>query len=214
MDRRSSGDQVANYIQRLIFEGRLRHGDHIRQDEIADELGVSRIPVREAIIALDRDGWVTIEPHRGAFVHGLDENAVRDQYALLGLLCGLTARRAVERGGADALAALCESRQRLAVAENPADVWQANEDFMRRMFSMASSPRLASFSRLLDGVIPGNCFEVVSGAIEVQKKGIAAIADAIADRDADKAFDECVALLRRQGERVNLLLKSREVSRR
>ena len=58
MDRRSSGDLVAVHIRSLIFNGELRQGDRMRQDEIAQRLGVSRIPVREAIIALDREGWL------------------------------------------------------------------------------------------------------------------------------------------------------------
>src|SRR3954451_3726879 len=98
MDRPSSGDLVAIHVRSLIFNGELRQGDRVPQDDIAEELGVSRIPVREAIIALDREGWVTIEPHRGAFVHGLDAAAVNDHYELIGLMWGLAARRVIERG--------------------------------------------------------------------------------------------------------------------
>ena len=104
--RRSSGELVAEHIRRLIFEGSLKQGDHLRQDEIAAELGVSRIPVREAVIALDREGWLMIEPHRGAFVHGLDENAVHDHYDVFGLIFGLTARRATERASDEGIAEL------------------------------------------------------------------------------------------------------------
>ena len=76
--RLSSGDQAALYIRRLIFDGDLRPGTRVPQDEIAQTLGVSRIPVREALIALEREGWVTIELHRGAFINALDEDAVRE----------------------------------------------------------------------------------------------------------------------------------------
>ena len=95
IDRPSSGDLVAIHVRTLIFNGELRQGDRVHQDDIARQLGVSRIPVREAIIALDREGWLTITPHRGAFVHGLDEDSLRDHYELLGLVYGLAARRAV-----------------------------------------------------------------------------------------------------------------------
>jgi len=46
MDRRSSSDLVAVHIRSLVFNGELRQGDRMRQDEIAQRLGVSRIPVR------------------------------------------------------------------------------------------------------------------------------------------------------------------------
>lgn len=53
--------------------------------------------MREAVIALDREGWVMIHPHRGAFVVGLDENSTRDHYELLGRVYGCGARRTAER---------------------------------------------------------------------------------------------------------------------
>ena len=67
--------------------------------EIAQTLGISRIPVREALIALEREGWVSIEMHRGAFVNAIDADAVRDHYELLGLVHGFAASRALSREG-------------------------------------------------------------------------------------------------------------------
>ena len=54
-ERRSSGDQAALYIRRLIFDGQLRPGGRVPQDEVAKSLGISRIPVREALIALEAE---------------------------------------------------------------------------------------------------------------------------------------------------------------
>src|SRR5438552_1306263 len=76
--RRSSGEQAAAYTRRLIFEGELRPGDRVPQHDVAEALALSRIPVREALIALEREGWVTIELNRGAFINALDADAVRD----------------------------------------------------------------------------------------------------------------------------------------
>jgi hypothetical protein len=136
MDRRSSGDLVAVHIRSLIFNGELRQGDRMRQDEIARRLGVSRIPVREAIIALDREGWLTITPHRGAFVHGLDEDALRDHYELLGLVYGLAARRATERATDDGLKRLRDAQQQLAAADAPDTLHDANDAFLRTLLSL------------------------------------------------------------------------------
>src|SRR6266700_3549230 len=95
--RRSSGDDAAMLIRRMIFDGELRPGERVPQDDVAAMLGISRIPVREALIALEREGWVTIEMHRGAFVNALDARSVRDHYELFGLVYGFAARRAIER---------------------------------------------------------------------------------------------------------------------
>ncbi|MBL7500027.1 GntR family transcriptional regulator [Frankia sp. CNm7] len=211
VDRRSSGSQVADHIRSLIFAGTLRQGDHVRQDEIAEELGVSRIPVREAMIALESEGWISIEPHRGAFVHGLDLNSVRDHYALLGQLYGLAAERATERGEKEGVEALSVAERALRAAQDPDDVLHANETYLRQIFAMAASPRLSSFGRLMTGVIPGNFFELVPGTIEPQKRGIAAVNRAIREGDGQRASAEFVKMLRGHGELVVDLLRSRNI---
>jgi DNA-binding GntR family transcriptional regulator len=211
--RRSSGDLVADHIRRLIFEGRLRQGDHLRQDEIAAELGVSRIPVREAVIALDREGWLMIEPHRGAFVHGLDEDAVRDHYEVFGLIYGLTARRATERGSAERVAELVEAQREVKRADDADSLFRANNDFLRQLFAMANSQRLASLSRLLRNIVPGNFFEAVPGSMANQKRGVAAISKAVRSGDGELAERECLILMRHQGDAVVTLLGTRQLFR-
>src|SRR5271170_7001855 len=99
--RTPSGEHIASHVRSLIFEGELRPGMRVPQDAIAQDLGVSRIPVREALIVLEREGWVTNEMHRGAFISALDEQAVHDHYELYGLICGFAANRALSRGAAD-----------------------------------------------------------------------------------------------------------------
>jgi DNA-binding GntR family transcriptional regulator len=95
--RLTTSQQVAHAIRRMIFDGTLRTGDRLRQEELAAALGVSRIPVREAVIALDREGWVRMESHRGAYVNGLDADSVRDHYELLGRVYGFVAARVAAR---------------------------------------------------------------------------------------------------------------------
>ena len=209
MDRRSSGDLVAVHIRSLIFNGELRQGDRMRQDEIARRLGVSRIPVREAIIALDREGWLTITPHRGAFVHGLDEDALRDHYELLGLVYGLAARRATERATDDGLKGLRDAQQQLAAAESPDALHDANDVFLRTLLTLAHSPRLGSVMRNMSTVVPGNFFELVNGSGPVQQRGTKRIVAAISSRDPDAAAEACMRLLRDQGDLVIKLLASR-----
>src|SRR6195952_660204 len=106
--RRSSGEQAALYIRRLIFDGVLREGDRVPQDAIAKRLGLSRIPVREALLSLEREGWVTIKPHRGAFLGALDETVVRDHYELYGHVFGFAAARAAERSTPEMLVKLAD----------------------------------------------------------------------------------------------------------
>ena len=213
IDRPSSGDLVAVHVRTLIFNGELRQGDRVHQDDIARSLGVSRIPVREAIIALDREGWLTITPHRGAFVHGLDEDALRDHYELLGLVYGLAARRAVDRAGPEARVRLRTAQDALAAAATPEELHDTNDVFLRTLLAMANSPRLGSVMRNMSTVVPGNFFELVPGSGAVQQRGTGAIVDAIDAGDADRAADACVTLLTDQGDLVIKLLASRGMFR-
>jgi len=197
----------------MILDGDLRRGERVRQEEIAEELGVSRIPVREAIIALDREGWLTDEHHRGAYVNGLDQAMVRDHYELLGIVYGLVARRATERAD-DAAVKDLSAAQRALSAETDADtVLAVNDAYLRQLTRMADSVRLTALLRVMSGVIPGNFFAVVPGAIANQKRGAAAITKAVRARDGDAAARASERMLMAQGESVSDLLTERDVFR-
>jgi DNA-binding GntR family transcriptional regulator len=207
--RRSSGEQAALYIRRLIFDGRLRQGDRVPQDDIAQALGVSRIPVREALLSLEREGWITIRPHRGAFIGSLDEAAVRDHYTLYGLVFGFAARRATERRTPELtgrLSGLCAALER---EDDPAAVAELNREFDRLILETASSPRLKAVLRAMVGIVPGNFFALVPGSIEAERAGSRAILEAIGAGDPDRAAQAYARMLRRQGDLVARLFRER-----
>src|ERR1700730_16336168 len=138
---RSTAEKVANYIRTLIFNGYLQHGERIRQDELAEALNVSRIPVREALIALDREGWLTTKPHRGSFVNGFHSDGIEDHYELLGLLFGLAASRETEHATDKSIADLIAQEHALRAAEDPDDFRHERDRLIREMFPIADSPR-------------------------------------------------------------------------
>lgn len=207
--RRSSGERAALYIRRLIFDGELRPGSRVPQDEVAQSLGISRIPVREALIALEREGWVTMEMHRGAFVTALDEPAVRDHYELFGLVYGFAVERAVTRSGPDLTRSLKAILQLLDTTDDPTEVWRLTLDFHAQVVEAAGSPRVRVVLRSMTGLIPGNFFELVPGAVESEKRGFAAIIRAVAKGDGERAAAEYARTMRSQGDRVVQVLKGR-----
>jgi DNA-binding GntR family transcriptional regulator len=209
LSRMSSGEQVRLYLRRLIFDGVLRQGQRVPQDAVAQALGVSRIPVREALIALEREGWTTIIAHRGAFVNALDESAVRDHYELYGLFYGFGVRRAVERQGTDLVARLAPIQREIAAAEDSEELQQLTMRFHRLVVDAAQSPRLKSMLKQMTGIIPGNFFELVPGAHAVEKRGTAAIVRAIKKNDAEQAERDYAKMLRDQGDLVVKLFRGR-----
>ena len=207
--RTSSAEHIALHIRTLIFDGVLLPGMRVPQDAIAQDLGVSRIPVREALIVLEREGWVTIEMHRGAFINALDKRAVHDHYELFGLIYGFAAKRALARGGKDLPDVLAGIQGDFAAASDPEDQRELSIAFHGAILRAAASPRIIVVLRAMSALVPGNFFELVPGAVDVEKRGLAAIVRAMRANDGEKASAEYGKMMRQIGNRVTLLFDER-----
>jgi len=210
--RVSIGDQAALYIRRLIFDGALRPGTRVPQDEIAQALGVSRIPVREALIGLEREGWVTIELHRGAFVNALDAQSVRDHYGLYGLVYGFAARRALARsGGEDVVAALEQLVKGLRKDTPPEEFTRVTLEFHRMVVHAAQSTRIKVVLRAMSGIVPGDFFSLVPDAMAIERRALTAITQAMRQGDQVRVDDEYVRMMEQVGEAVVELFNRRRL---
>jgi DNA-binding GntR family transcriptional regulator len=87
-------DLVVTYVVNLILTGKLRTGDRLDRNEIAVDLGISRVPVQEAVVQLEHDGIVSTQYHRGAFIHRFDADVLREHHELYGVLNGIASARA------------------------------------------------------------------------------------------------------------------------
>lgn len=82
IQRKSLSTQVADSIRQMIMSGHFGQGDQLRQEQIAQQLGVSRIPVREAFQQLEAEGLITNLPYKGAVVSQLSEDEIREYFAI------------------------------------------------------------------------------------------------------------------------------------
>ena len=207
MVRQASGEQAAAYIRRLIFDGELRQGTRLPQDQIAKALGVSRIPVREAVVALEREGWLTTRLHKGAFVNSFDERTIRDHYELFALVYGLAIRRTVARGDKAVLARLAGLAETVAATDDPLEVQRSAVAFHSLVVEAAQSPRIRVVLRAMSALVPGPFFVTVPTAISFEQRGLLAIVRAAVIGDAEKAAEEYGRMLRQQaGEVVELFV--------
>src|SRR5271168_1518779 len=87
-------DQVVSHILNLVLTGKLRSGDRVDRNEIAVGLGVSRVPIQEALVQLEHDGIVSTRYHRGAFVERFDAATVLEHHELDGMFNGIASARA------------------------------------------------------------------------------------------------------------------------
>ena len=90
-------DLNAESLRDEILRGEIPPGQPLRQEELAERFGVSRLPVRDALIRLEAQGLVHVFPNRGAFVISLSKDEIREVYEMRLLLEGDILERAVPR---------------------------------------------------------------------------------------------------------------------
>jgi DNA-binding GntR family transcriptional regulator len=109
---------TADALRERILRGDYAEGVPLRQDAIAQDLGVSRIPVREALRQLEAEGLVTFSPHRGAVVSSLSLKEIRELFELRAEIESDLLRRAIPEMGTEKFRAgarnPCGLRQRIA----------------------------------------------------------------------------------------------------
>lgn len=92
--KRSLADDVVDRLRDAIFHGNFKPGEALREEQIAAMLDVSRGPVREALVQLEREGLVIVRRHRGATVARLSRSDIEDVYSLRLALERLAVQRA------------------------------------------------------------------------------------------------------------------------
>jgi DNA-binding GntR family transcriptional regulator len=135
-------EYVAAQLRRLIIEGRIAPGEPIDQSSLAEQLGVSRSPVRDAVRRLAAEGLLCITPHKQACVPVLTRGEVAEIYRILAALEGLAAFLAVSKLRAQDLQALRMLYHQMEGDISP-DEWVAlNVRFHDTICDVADSPRL------------------------------------------------------------------------
>lgn len=93
---RSKNEVVYDYLHEAILQGEYEQGERLVIDELANKLGVSTIPIREALRQLEADGFVKIAPYVGATVTELGADSIFEIFALLETLEAISARSAIQ----------------------------------------------------------------------------------------------------------------------
>jgi DNA-binding GntR family transcriptional regulator len=147
---RSASAAASEVIREAIVDGRLPPGRRLKEEELARELGMSRTPVREALLVLESEGLVESIPRRGATVRAYAVGDLDEVYELRALLEGYAARRAATRITAEDLARLdksCDRFDALRAEDDLRDVVKENLLFHSLILEVAGSVRLAALVR-------------------------------------------------------------------
>ncbi|MER3426290.1 MAG: hypothetical protein C4299_03880 [Thermoleophilia bacterium] len=147
---RNASAIATELIRQAIVDGRLSPGQRLKEEELARELGISRTPVREALLILQAEGLVEAAPNRGATVRVHTAEDLEDLYQLRALLEGYAARRAATRMSDEIVAALwssCERFEAVAKDGEVVDLVKENLFFHNAILETAGSARLAAMVR-------------------------------------------------------------------
>ncbi len=142
LTRVSLADQVIDRVREAIVCGELAQGAALSEPMLAARYHVSRAPVREALLALERDGLVTIDARGRAHVVSLTPKLFEELVSVRTALEGLAARLAAEHGGPGLAAELDALVERMAAAESFRDLTRLDVAFHEAVVRAADCGRL------------------------------------------------------------------------
>lgn len=147
-------DLVVAHVVNLILTGKLRSGDRVDRNEIAKELGVSRVPIQEAVVQLEHDGILFTHYHRGAFVEVFDETVVREHHEIYGLLNGIAAARAAADRNPELIDELARLVGVMHGTRSSRAFNEAGWDFRRLIKERYAGPRLLALIQASQALVP------------------------------------------------------------
>lgn len=186
----SLGEYAYERLRTLIREGALPPGSRVREAEIAEQLEISRTPVREALRRLEADGFLAFEPHRGMIVVQLDHQSVMELYAMREALEGTAAGLAAQHASEAEIAVLIEMlAHEPALFEAPDRLAAHNLQFHQALFRAAHNRYLLKTANALRdsmALMRGTTM-AVPGRGETAHGEHRRLADAIRARDPEAA---------------------------
>jgi DNA-binding GntR family transcriptional regulator len=189
--RKKLGEEVAQYLREALMAGRYLADQRLGVEDLAEELGVSTMPVREALLTLANEGLLVVRPRRGFRVVQLAVQDIEDVYDVHAYLSGRLAERAAANISAHTVGTLADLQRRIerAVADNepPAVLERLNYEFHREINRCAKSPRLEWFLRAATRYLPRQFYEDIPEWAQTSAQDHPGIIDALARHDGDAA---------------------------
>ena len=150
---------VAGYLRNQIVTRQLQAGDRVRAESVAQALNVSATPVREALHALQAEGFLIYQHNRGFLVARLSAADVRDIYVAIGLLAGELAARAAMTADSVELGPMLAIQEKLRAASafdtvSNDELSELVAQFYHQLHVLGQSPKIVSLVLTLDMYTP------------------------------------------------------------
>jgi DNA-binding GntR family transcriptional regulator len=171
--RRRASYEAVEQIMGQLYTGELKPGDRIDVDQVAAALNISRSPVREAVLQLQRDGFLDNAFHRSALVAPFDAAVIEDSYDLYGMLCARATAAAAKLGRDDPvigeLGNLIEGIQTLTY---PEDINAAIYQYRRTIAHNCGTQRLRALLRSFRSFVPTSYQVSMPELSEITRAGL------------------------------------------
>jgi DNA-binding GntR family transcriptional regulator len=134
--------EVAERLRQRIFSHELAPGSWIDEQRLAEEYGISRTPLREALKVLASEGLVTLKPRRGCYVTEISEQDLQDIFPLLAMLEGRAVAQAIEQAQPEDIAELEALHARLESAAQGRKIerfFETNQEFHRKLQELSGN---------------------------------------------------------------------------
>ncbi|TAN22254.1 MAG: GntR family transcriptional regulator [Acidobacteria bacterium] len=215
IQRQSLASAVADKLRDKIILGELQEGEQLRQDVIAAELQVSRIPVREAFRELLAEGLINITPNRGAVVSALQPSEVEELFHMRAVLEREVLRASIPRLTEEELAAAAAIHERFrqeVMVTGGVSAWgRLNSQFHAALYAGATMPQFKSVLRTINN--NGDRYTRLQLFLtEGRERAVSEhqrLLDLSRARDVEAACELLVAHVRHAGESLRTLLESR-----
>jgi len=207
-------ESIADSLRADILRGNLKSGQALKQDEIAAQFGISKIPVREALIQLKAEGLVNFYPNRGAFVSELSAAEADEIYVMRIALETAVLARAIPNLTVAHLKHAEEILNAIDQEENIAKWGELNWKFHATLYSPASLPRLMDTIKALHTNIARYLVLYLAGMAYQKKsqKEHRAILAACRHGETEKAVTYLEGHLRDASRHLVAFLNKQEIS--
>ncbi len=180
---------VFDSLRKAIIIGKLKPGERLMEIQLAEEMGVSRTPVREAIRKLELEGFVVMVPRKGAYVAGVSVKDIADVFEVRSALEGLAASLAAERITEEEMEELEKVIHLISGEEDLLTVFKKDSEFHELIYKASRNQRLTQIITNLSEQI--NRFRLTSlsipGRLKIAVDEHKKITEAISGRNADLA---------------------------
>ena len=215
--RRSLKDEVFEYLHKRIVAGKYAPGEWLRQEDLANQLGVSQTPVREALDLLVSAGLARRVPYRGVHVIKLTSAEIVDAYIMRLLIEGVAVRVATNSISEDQIAELVdilEQTKNLVTLDDMSTQRQLNKRFHMLVVKATRNPLIHQIYEMVSNSFPDWMLyeymfrhpELLEASLTREYREHKAILDAIAARDVERAVNKTIQHIRNLRKELNSFL--------